>query len=369
MDAHRASSHQELITHPGRTAHTQHAFGADSDDDDDEHGSASDDDGLGFQVYKDQASHARYADATSAPSTPGAQPHSMAPAQQPPRAAPVCRYPPEEHPPIQHSNTAYKPAPADLVHMPALGDDWTKDESRRDKHWEGKDSLANKHKWRGRKHKLLLTQAAVGAGLRAFLAGRRRLGGWFSRFMALGLLLVLLLLATLLAYFLVPRVPELAYNNAQTFEGDSGPGLSFQTLDPVRFAFAARINLAMQAKTSHVRPRTQAISVIIKDLSSAAAPVEVARGTTTQSVAIDTKDYTPFAVDLAFRHSASSSKDPVWTAWHEACGHKWPGKEDRPTLQIGIIVQWSLKGRLGTFEERTILNDFRCPVELPANAA
>ncbi|KAA1069827.1 hypothetical protein PGT21_033860 [Puccinia graminis f. sp. tritici] len=48
----------------------------------------------------------------------------------------------------------YKPSPSDLVQMPALGSDWTKDESKRDKDWEGKDTLIDKTKWLDRKQKI-----------------------------------------------------------------------------------------------------------------------------------------------------------------------------------------------------------------------
>ncbi|EFP78711.2 uncharacterized protein PGTG_04667 [Puccinia graminis f. sp. tritici CRL 75-36-700-3] len=48
----------------------------------------------------------------------------------------------------------YKPSPSDLVQMPALGSDWTKDKSKRDKDWEGKDTLIDKTKWLDRKQKI-----------------------------------------------------------------------------------------------------------------------------------------------------------------------------------------------------------------------
>jgi len=393
MNSNRASSHQELIPpSPGRNRNhlsssgtTQHAFGSDSDDDQNNN-SDSDDDGLGFNVYKDQPSNARYVNVASPPITPNGQPSVSMPQAQQALAPgslrnqsrtqlqqpPMYNYPPEDQPPqapIKHSNPVYRPNPSDLVHMPELGSDWQKDESKRDKDWEGKDALINKTKWLNRKDKLLTKKADVDHRFKDFVAGRRNLGGWFNRFMALALLLFLLLIATLLSYFLVPRIPEVAYNNETPFTGDSTEGLSFQALEPVRFEFNGQINLAMMAKQSYVKPKTSHITVIIKDLSSSGSPVEVGRGTNSKTLAISTKEYTPFTVDLKLRYSASSGKDPVWTAWHEACGHKWPGKEDRPKLQIGVIVEWGLQGRIGTFSERTIINDFACPVELPANAA
>jgi hypothetical protein len=107
-----------------------------------------------------------------------------------------------------------------------------------------------------------------------------------------------------LIYFLVPRVPEVAYNNESTFTGDSANGLSFQTVEPVRFEFNGKINLAMIAKSSYVQPKTSIITVVIKDLSSAGNPVEVARGSNSDSVSISNKEYTPFSVDLNFRYSS-----------------------------------------------------------------
>ncbi|WAQ84775.1 hypothetical protein PtA15_5A348 [Puccinia triticina] len=102
--------------------------------------------------------------------------------------------------------------------------------------------------------------------------------------MALGLLFFLLLLGTLLAYFLIPRVPEVAYNNKKTFEGDSTTGLSFEALEPAWFAFSTRINLAIASKTSSFRPHTNTINVVVKDLLSARSPIKFARGSSLVSL-------------------------------------------------------------------------------------
>jgi hypothetical protein len=78
--------------------------------------------------------------------------------------------------------------------MPALGSDWDKNEARLDKDWEGKDTLINKQKWNNRKDKLAARKSTLRTLLTDFFAGRRNLFGWFNRFMAFGLLLVLILL-------------------------------------------------------------------------------------------------------------------------------------------------------------------------------
>lgn len=253
--------------------------------------------------------------------------------------------------------------------MPALGSDWLVNESKRDKDWEGKDKLIDKAKWSDRTKKVLDRTSNVDHRCRDFFAGRLILAGWFNRWIALGLAIFLIIFAALLSFFLVPRLPTIAYNNQTTLLGDSSNGLSFEAQEPVNFRFNANINLAMEAHKSYVRPKISSLDVIIKDLSSSSSAVEVARGSLSKSLSISNKDYTPFDVDLNFRYSASSSKDLVWNAWHQACGHKWPGKEDRPTIQIGVVVQFSVQGLIGTFSERTILNNVTCPVELSASAA
>jgi hypothetical protein len=117
------------------------------------------------------------------------------------RGPPSYRYPPEDslqhstmHSQVSPTTMTYKPSPSDLVQMPALGSDWTKDESKRDKDWEGKDTLIDKTKWLDRKQKIRSKKQVVDSQFRDFLAGRRRLGGWFTRLMALVLLLFSLLL-------------------------------------------------------------------------------------------------------------------------------------------------------------------------------
>ncbi|WAR57145.1 hypothetical protein PtB15_8B191 [Puccinia triticina] len=120
-------------------------------------------------------------------------------------------------------------------------------------------------------HSMALAQQTVPAtgragplyqpAVRDFLDGRRCLGEW----------------GTLLVYFLVPRVPEVSYNNEKTFEGDSTTRLSFEALEPAWFAFSARINLAMATKTSSFCPHTNTINVVVKDLLSAGSPIKVSR--------------------------------------------------------------------------------------------
>ncbi|KAH9473409.1 hypothetical protein Pst134EA_000482 [Puccinia striiformis f. sp. tritici] len=365
-----APSNQQHHHHHQNNKNEQHAFGADSDDEEKSIDSDEDDE-LGFQVYKDQASNTRYVNVASTNPTPppnlGIVGRGISQQRLPP--APY-QYPPEEQQPQHHQPVAYKPKKSDLVHMPQLGQEWDKNESKNDKDWDGKDKLIDKAKWNNRKSVLLNKKSHLDNSFKSFWKGDSNLFGWFNRIIAIILILFLLLLATLLVYFLVPRTPTIAYNNEKTFEGNSVEGLSFQVIDPIKFDFNGKINLAMTATTSYVKPKTTGITVILKDLSSAGAPTEIARGVNNTPVIVDTKEYTPFTVDLKFHYSANSIKDPIWSSWHEACRHKWPGTGDRPTIQIGIIVQWSLSGRLGsTFEERTIINNFNCPVELPTNAA
>ncbi|POW07570.1 hypothetical protein PSTT_08177 [Puccinia striiformis] len=251
----------------------------------------------------DQASNTRYVNVASTNPTPppnlGIVGRGISQQRLPP--APY-QYPPEEQQPQHHQPVAYKPKKSDLVHMPQLGQEWDKNESKNDKDWDGKDKLIDKAKWNNRKSVLLNKKSHLDNSFKSFWKGDSNLFGW----------------ATLLVYFLVPRTPTIAYNNEKTFEGNSLEGLSFQVIDPIKFDFNGKINLAMTATTSYVKPKTTGITVILKDLSSAGAPTEIARGVNNTPVIVDTKEYTPFTVDLKFHYSANSIKDPIWSSWHEA---------------------------------------------------
>ncbi|MBW0485408.1 hypothetical protein O181_025123 [Austropuccinia psidii MF-1] len=339
------------------------------------HDSDSDDDGVGFQIYKDHPSETRYTQV--APAQPARSTHqsSLLPPFPQPQIHPRYRQSqigpstPLSNDQSNQTDPSYNPyTPTDLVAMPTLGSDWDRREAKQDKDWDGKEKMIDSSKWLERKNEVLEKKSQFANNLKAFLAGDRKLFGRLSRLMALALLVFVLILAALLCFFLVPRLPFIAYNNQTPLTSDNS-GLSFRRTDPVDFQFNAQINLAMKAPSSFIKPKAKNIYVTISDLSSTDSAVQVASGTLSKGVSVGTKDFTPFTVDLKFQYTTKFANDSLWTAWYAACAHKWPGKEDRPTLQLGIIVQWETAGRAETSSERTILSNVTCPAEIPASGA
>ncbi|KAG0149439.1 hypothetical protein CROQUDRAFT_653751 [Cronartium quercuum f. sp. fusiforme G11] len=348
---------------------TAHAFGAESDDESE----SDEDEGQGFNVYKDNpGSSRRYTNATNLntevyrddPFTPPARgQHNNFPSSP----STLVNRPSPSDPSELANKKPVQINKADMVHMPALGSDWARDEAREDKDWEGKPGVIEKSKWANRKKALASKQGTIGNSVQHWFSGKTKACGWFGRIHGLALLIFLLIGLALMLFFLLPRAPTLAYNNQTLFVGDNSTA-SFRRADPIGFSFDAKINLAFDGRNSYVGPKVHDLLVIVQDLGSSA--IEVGRGTLDGgSLKLSTKDYTPFSATVHFTHSASAVTDPIWASYYAACAHMWPGNSTRPTLNLALGVSYSVSGLSGQQFESTTLNAIGCPVELSANAS
>ncbi|CAH7665727.1 hypothetical protein BY996DRAFT_6735087 [Phakopsora pachyrhizi] len=399
---------QQPQPQPQQQQHGSHAFGgyesgtadsdyADDDDDDDD----DDEAGPGFGVYKDQPTNrTHYTNLSTRPSSSQTFDNQTRRTSQSSR---VPLYPPQPilsptssnpHSPLRSnfnvnsSNSQYfnnpplspvKPNDRDLVPIPALGSDWEKDEGRRDREWDGKPKLKILDKSKLKNNTVDVLVKRLDDPKRRFnlwIRGDHSYWGWFNRWMGLSVVALLLLLATLLLIFLIPRQPSLLYNNQSLMNSDNLKDVKFNRNSPNSFEFQTKMNLALDGRNSYANFKVHSLQATIKDLwSTDGQAVDVARADRLEdgsdSLTVDHKKLTPFDLRMKFSYTANSKNDTLWNNWYASCGHIWPGNSTRPKLsQLGLIVKFKVSGLIGKeFSERTLIKDIDCPVELPANAA
>ena len=100
-------------------------------------------------------------------------------------------------------------------------------------------------------------------------------------------------------YFVIPRVPSLAYNNQTLMVGNNQTIVWNRT--PANFSFDATLNLAFDGRGSYVPAQVKNIKVTVNDLGSTDGTVPVGTGQLS-SIEAGTKGFTPLAVPVHFKY-------------------------------------------------------------------
>ena len=110
-------------------------------------------------------------------------------------------------------------------------------------------------------------------------------------------------------YFVIPRVPALAYNNQTLMDGDSN-SISWSRT-PANFTFNANMHLALDGRSSYVPIHAKNIQVTVNDLGSQSGTVAVGTGSLS-SLTAGTKSYTPLDVPIVFKYSCVPFHAEPW---------------------------------------------------------
>lgn len=100
-------------------------------------------------------------------------------------------------------------------------------------------------------------------------------------------------------FFVIPRVPSLAYNNQSLFVGDSNSIVWNRV--PANFSFDATINLAFEG-AGYVPANAKNVQITINDEGSTTGTVPVGKGTLS-SIKAANKGFTPLAVPVHFSYA------------------------------------------------------------------
>ncbi|KAH7099544.1 hypothetical protein BKA62DRAFT_709271 [Auriculariales sp. MPI-PUGE-AT-0066] len=226
----------------------------------------------------------------------------------------------------------------ELVTVPAFGAEWNKDE------------LKGMTKSGKRKAK---TQARNDTGA---------CGGCFTRRLLVFVIFGLILATGIALAICIPRVPSFSFNSDSPFrpinnDGDAQWKTAFSRT-PANFSFPAWLDLRVNTRSS--------ITPIHFDLLSAKLYEQgeytvVGTGNLT-GYTVPAKKDVPILLPIVFEHQAVNSSDLTWLHFYDAC------KNSRPGINIRVVLEMKIRGRLGTAGTSTQINGVACPIELPLDS-
>ncbi|KAH7099541.1 hypothetical protein BKA62DRAFT_709869 [Auriculariales sp. MPI-PUGE-AT-0066] len=233
----------------------------------------------------------------------------------------------------------------ELVTVPAFGAEWNKDE------------LKGMTKSGKRKAK---TQARNDT-VRAWFRGEEgACGGCFTRRLLVFVIFGLILATGIALAICIPRVPSFSFNSDSPFrpinnDGDAQWKTAFSRT-PANFSFPAWLDLRVNTRSS--------ITPIHFDLLSAKLYEQgeytvVGTGNLT-GYTVPAKKDVPILLPIVFEHQAVNSSDLTNSV--NVGGGKRPG------INIRVVLEMKIRGRLGTAGTSTQINGVACPIELPLDS-
>jgi len=229
----------------------------------------------------------------------------------------------------------------ELVTVPALGTEYS--------NVEMKGMTRNKR----RKSKV----AAKKRKLSKWASGEEKIFGLVDRRMAMIGSFVFLAFLALLLFFVIPRVPNIAFLTAKPL--DAVPDASGMSIGgpPRNFSMDMLLNLRADNMAGFVPSRASKITVEVTDLATNA---KVGKGSLSDR-SFPGKKKTVFQMPVHFEYvSRNLTGDATFALWFAACGPQYPNAV-RPTLTLQVAMTVHIAGLLGSHSTGTQLNNLACP--------
>ncbi|BEJ16747.1 hypothetical protein CspHIS471_0601480 [Cutaneotrichosporon sp. HIS471] len=233
----------------------------------------------------------------------------------------------------------------EMVTVPVLGAEWTKDElhgqSRRGK----ADAKADKRK----------------TNFKAWNRDQRGCCGcsWMTRtaFVFVAFFFIAALIVTL--YFVIPRAVEFQWYADQPFVNTTD---TYFARTPANFTFDANLQLLADSSASYVPVQFSNAEAKILDIDTG---VVIANGKLGKYTLQKGKNV-PVAFPVTFSYAAINGTDPTWSNMYNACKHLFPGQE-RSSMKFRVEVKQFIVGMIPNPISTASLLGITCPFELPAN--
>ncbi|KAG8897668.1 hypothetical protein FRC00_003961 [Tulasnella sp. 408] len=226
------------------------------------------------------------------------------------------------------TSTTYEPE-VELVTVPAMGAEWSKQELKDMKKSGRAEIKAEKRK----------------RAWNAFVRDEEGL---------LGLTL----------YFVIPRVPNFGFAYGTPLVANGGPTPYFNRY-PANFSFTGGVDLQADTHSSYIPVHFRNITA---ELYSADTFKLVATGST-GALTMPAKSYVPLPLNMTFSYTAVNTSDETWNLYYNACQNKIAvvGGE-RPGLNVRLILKMQIAGLIGSYGAATLLSNVPCPIQLPLNS-
>ena len=232
----------------------------------------------------------------------------------------------------------------ELITVPALGNEYTKEELR--------DMTRPAKRRRKRSHRKKRCQLWV--------SGQDHLWGWLSPRVAVFLVFFTLVALGIMLYFVIPRVPTFAILSTNPVVAIPN-GASMQVShSPTNWSMDMGFNLRADNRGAWIPTHATNLKMEVTDLNTY---IVVGRGQM-DSATFKARGNTAFQFPVHFSYvSLNASGDQTWLDFYHGCGPFYPG-QTRPTLNLGVRLSMGIKGLVGTKATSSQINNVVCPFTL-----
>ncbi|EST09444.1 hypothetical protein PSEUBRA_000654 [Kalmanozyma brasiliensis GHG001] len=232
----------------------------------------------------------------------------------------------------------------ELITVPALGNEYTKEELR-----DMTRSSKRRKKRGNRKRKCQL-----------WVSGDDHLWGWLSPRLAVFIAFFVLLGLGVMLFFVIPRVPTFATLSTNPVVALPNGASMRVNHSPTNFSMTMGFNLRASNRAAWIPTHATDLTLEVTDLNTY---MKVGKGHL-DSITFKAKGNTEFQFPVDFSYvSLNTSGDQTWQDFYQGCGPNYPG-QTRPTLNLALRLGMSVQGLIGRKETNTQLGNIACPFTL-----
>ncbi|KAH8090725.1 hypothetical protein HD553DRAFT_265989 [Filobasidium floriforme] len=235
----------------------------------------------------------------------------------------------------------------ELVTVPALGAEWSKNELY---------SQTRRAKQEARREKR-------GKMWREWNRDQRGCCGvgWMTKRMLVVVTFAFLAALGVTLYFVIPRAPNFSFPSDTVFLADESTVGFSRT--PANFSFTGDIRMIADASTSWLPVHFNHLEITVLDMNT---NKKIGTGDWKDKT-IGRKGLHYLSLPVDFSYSAVNATDSTWSGMYNACGHRWTGTE-RPDLSFRVTLKMNIRGLVGKPTVSRLATDLECPFELPSNS-
>ncbi|CAO1631329.1 unnamed protein product [Parajaminaea phylloscopi] len=252
-------------------------------------------------------------------------------------------HPADSHLAATHDPDGKNDTGIELVTVPALGQEFSKEEMR---------DMSRRQKRKNKTSRRKRTASRWGKG-------EHKICGWLSPRLAVffGFIFCVLLGVTL--FFVIPRVPDLAFLSTNPLEAVPNSASMVTNYAPTNFSMTMNLNLRADNTGGWIPSRASKMKVEVTELTT---NKKIGEGTL-DDMSFPGRKKTVFQLPVHFEYrSLNLTGDPTFQVVHDACAHRYTNV-NRPFLNLGVKLSMNIVGLIGKKATGTHINT-PCPFEL-----
>ncbi|KAJ3548360.1 hypothetical protein NMY22_g1290 [Coprinellus aureogranulatus] len=257
--------------------------------------------------------------------------------------------------PQPHEQFDANGAKVEMVTVPAMGAEWSKDE------------LKNMTK-RGRKERKAEARKEFWTAWRRDQRGL--CGKYFTRRVLVFFLFGLCAAIGIVLAFTIPRVPKFSFQSSTPLANATGEWAEAVPYGfsraPANFSFPAYAALTLDTTSSYLPLHFTSLKAEVFDLDT---DRQVGTGDLGKRT-IPARGFPRILLPLNMTYAISNDSDVTWNNWYNACKNRaiYPDGK-RTSLKFKMLLDMTITGLPGHKKASVQISDAECPWELPINAA